>query len=37
MNWYLIVKFFHIIAVAIAVGGMFARQLVRAMLNKVTT
>jgi uncharacterized membrane protein len=29
MNWYLIVKYLHILAVAIAVGGMFARQLVR--------
>src|SRR5690349_3391859 len=29
MNWYLIVKYLHIIAVTITVGGMFARQLVR--------
>jgi hypothetical protein len=29
MNWYLIIKFLHIIAVTITVGGMFARQLVR--------
>lgn len=29
MNWYLIVKFFHIAAVATTIGGMFARQLVR--------
>ena len=29
MNWYLIVKFLHIAAVAITIGGMFARQLVR--------
>ena len=28
MNWYLIVKFLHIVAVAITIGGMFARQLV---------
>lgn len=34
MSWYLIVKFVHIIAVAITVGGMFARQLVRAHANK---
>ena len=29
MNWYLIIKFFHILAVTITIGGMFARQLVR--------
>jgi uncharacterized membrane protein len=29
MNWYLIVKYLHILAVAITIGGMFARQLVR--------
>jgi uncharacterized membrane protein len=29
MNWYLIVKYLHIVAVAITIGGMFARQLVR--------
>jgi uncharacterized membrane protein len=29
MNWYLVVKYFHITAVAITIGGMFARQLVR--------
>jgi uncharacterized membrane protein len=34
MNWYLIVKFFHITAVAITIGGMFARQLVRAHAKK---
>jgi uncharacterized membrane protein len=28
MNWYLIIKFFHIIAVVMFVGGVFARQLV---------
>lgn len=31
MNWYLIVKFLHILAVTITVGGMFARQLVRGL------
>jgi uncharacterized membrane protein len=36
MNWYLIVKFFHIAAVAITIGGMFARQLVRAHAKKST-
>jgi uncharacterized membrane protein len=30
MNWYLIVKYFHILAVAITLGGMLARQVVRA-------
>lgn len=30
MNWYLLVKILHIAAVAITIGGMFARQLVRA-------
>jgi uncharacterized membrane protein len=30
MNWYLLVKFLHILAVTITTGGMFARQLVRA-------
>lgn len=34
MNWYLIVKYLHIIAVAITVGGMFARQLVRGIALK---
>jgi uncharacterized membrane protein len=34
MNWYLIVKFLHITAVAITIGGMFARQLVRAYARK---
>ena len=29
MNWYLIFKFLHILAVTITIGGMFARQLVR--------
>ena len=34
MNWYLIVKFLHILAVTITVGGMFARQLVRGLAKK---
>jgi len=34
MNWYLIIKYLHIIAVAITIGGMFARQLVRAIAQK---
>jgi uncharacterized membrane protein len=34
MNWYLIVKFLHILAVTITVGGMFARQLVRGFAKK---
>lgn len=43
MNWYLLIKFLHIIAVAITIGGMFARQLVRSIarqnesINVVTT
>ena len=34
MNWYLIVKFLHILAVTIMIGGMFARQLVRGIARK---
>lgn len=34
MNGYLIVKYLHIIAVAVTVGGMFARQLVRSAAHK---
>ena len=34
MNWYLIVKYLHITAVAITIGGMFARQLVRGIALK---
>ena len=34
MNWYLTIKFFHIIAVTITIGGMFARQLVRGSAKK---
>ncbi len=31
MNWYLLVKYFHILSVIMMIGGMFARQLVRRM------
>lgn len=34
MNWYLIIKFFHILAVTIMIGGMFARQLVRGVARR---
>lgn len=34
MNWYLTVKFLHILAVAITTGGMFARQLVRSIAKR---
>jgi uncharacterized membrane protein len=34
MNWYLIIKYLHIIAVTITTGGMFARQLVRGIARK---
>ncbi|HET9906221.1 MAG TPA: DUF2269 family protein [Anaerolineales bacterium] len=34
MSWYLIVKFLHILAVTITMGGMFARQLVRGLAKK---
>lgn len=34
MNWYLVVKYLHITAVAITIGGMFARQLVRGIAIK---
>jgi uncharacterized membrane protein len=34
MNWYLFVKYLHIIAVAITTGGMFARQLIRGIAKK---
>lgn len=29
MNWYSVVKFLHIVAVIVCVGGLFARQLIR--------
>lgn len=34
MSWYLIVKFLHILAVTMTIGGMYARQLVRGMVKK---
>jgi hypothetical protein len=34
MNWYLVIKFLHIVAVTLTIGGMFARQLVRAYAKK---
>jgi len=34
MNWYLILKFLHIAAVAITIGSMYARQLVRRIAKK---
>ena len=34
MSWYLIVKFLHVLAVALTIGGMFARQLIRGFARK---
>jgi uncharacterized membrane protein len=34
MNWYLIVKYLHIVAVILMIGGIFARQLVRGVAKK---
>jgi uncharacterized membrane protein len=34
MNWYLTVKFLHILAVTITIGGMLARQLVRGIARR---
>ncbi len=34
MNWYLLVKFLHILAVTITIGGMFSRQLVRGLARR---
>ena len=34
MNWYNVFKFLHIVAVIVMVGGIFARQLVRAIAKK---
>jgi Predicted integral membrane protein len=34
VNWYLIIKFLHIVAVTLTMGGMLARQLVRAQAQK---
>ena len=34
MNWYLAIKFCHIIAVIMMIGGVFARQLLRGVAKK---
>ena len=34
MNWYIVVKFFHITSVIVCIGGLFARQLVRQQAKK---
>lgn len=34
MNWYLIVKFLHVAVVAVTIGSMFARQLVRGIAKR---
>jgi len=34
MNWYLVIRFLHILAVTATTGGMFARQLVRGIAKK---
>ena len=34
MNWYNFFKFLHIVAVIVMIGGIFARQLVRAIVKK---
>jgi uncharacterized membrane protein len=34
MNWYLVIKFLHIIAVVMAIGGVIARQLIRQQAKK---
>ncbi|MDO8753073.1 MAG: DUF2269 family protein, partial [Anaerolineales bacterium] len=34
MNLYLIIKYLHIIAVTLTIGGMFARQLVRGFAKR---
>ncbi len=34
MSWYSVLKFFHILAVIVCVGGLFARQLVRQLAKK---
>jgi uncharacterized membrane protein len=36
MNWYLVLKFLHIMAVIVSVGGLFARQLVRQQSKNMT-
>lgn len=34
MNWYLVIKFLHVLAVTITIGAMFSRQLVRAIARR---
>ena len=34
MNWYILIKFLHIVAAIMFVGGVFARQLVRSSAKK---
>ena len=34
MNWYLMIKFLHILAVIMAIGGVIARQLIRQQAKK---
>ena len=34
MNWYLAIKFLHITAVIMLIGGVFARQLIRGVAKK---
>ena len=34
MNWYLVIKLLHIVAVIMMIGGVFARQLVRGVAQK---
>jgi uncharacterized membrane protein len=34
MSWYLVLKFLHILAVVVCVGGLFARQVVRHFAQK---
>jgi len=34
MSWYLLIKFLHIIAATITIGGIFSRQLVRGIAKK---
>ena len=34
MNWYLFVKFLHVTSVAVTIGSMFARQLVRGVARR---
>jgi uncharacterized membrane protein len=34
MNWYLVVRFLHIISAMVFIGGIFARQIVRAVAHR---